>query len=106
MADEKNEQLTEPPEEPTIEPSEDTGAGHVSSEDTLKGIIAKQNGTIDTLTDQIESLNAQIAKLVRSSGSQVEGANTDNGFEDDDPTSREDYVYLKDLGAEIGKRDY
>lgn len=106
MADEKNEQLTDNKEEPTIEPSGDASAEQGSSEDTLKGIIAKQNGTIDTLTDQIESLNAQIAKLVRSSGSTVEDANTDNGFEDDDPTSREDYVYLKDLGAEIGKRDY
>lgn len=80
------------------------GAGNENPEDTLRKVIDGQKATIDTLMEQVESLNGQIAKLVRSQGAKVD--DSDNPDKKDEPSSiPENYVYLKDLGAEIGKRD-
>ena len=91
-------------QEDKIEPAEDVKAGEGKPEDTFAATLAKQNETINTLLAQIDSLNDQIANYVRTTGAPVSNANIHDGFEDLDVTLKEDYVYLKDLGAEIGKR--
>lgn len=97
----------------------DTGdsAGHGSPEDTqaepMNGVsayertIAAQNKTIEFLTRQVESLNEQMGAFVRSVGSQVpEDQRPENDAYANNAKREvpEDYVYLKDLGKEIGKR--
>ena len=79
---------------------EDTAAGNA-----YEHTIEQQQETINTLLGRIDSLNAQIADYVRSTGSRAdEGVNPDDNGSDTAPVIPEDYVYLKDLGREIGKR--
>lgn len=74
-------------------------------ENPYEVIIEQQNRTIDTLIAQAESLNAQIVRLLQSGVQITDGnAQPDNGYVNDSVLP-EDYVPLKDLGAEIGKRD-
>ena len=85
-------------------------AGEKTPEDTAGGyqkVIDKQNETINTLLDQIDNLNTQIARFVRKTSTPT----SDEGKADPasipepvKPTDEEGYVYLKDLGREIGKR--
>lgn len=85
-------------------------AGASTPEDTqpenpYEVIIEQQNRTIDTLIAQAESLNAQIVRLLQSGVQITDGnAQADNGYVNDSALP-EDYVPLKDLGAEIGKYD-
>lgn len=85
-------------------------AGEGTPEDTAAGnayehTIERQQETINTLLGRIDSLNAQIADYVRSTGSRAdEGADPDDNGSASAPVIPEDYVYLKDLGREIGKR--
>lgn len=84
-------------------------AGEETPEDTQGNdfgkVIEAQNKTIETLLGQIESLNGQISKLVRSSGT-VSSADPDGDVKPSPaPAKGEDYVYLKELGSQIGKRD-
>lgn len=88
------------------------GAG-MNPEDTPKAanpwesIAGEQKRTIDALTEQINSLNAQIARLVQS------GAQISDGRQSQQlppmqqtyapPALPDDYVPLRDLGKEIGK---
>ena len=80
------------------DPEDTTAAGNA-----YERTIEKQQETINTLLGRIDSLNAQITDYVRSIGTHVdEGADPNKtGSEQKVP---EDYVYLKDLGKEIGKR--
>ena len=101
--------LQDPPEDVTIPPADNKpkGAGD-APEDTLGKYletINKQQEYINTLIGQVDSLNKQIVSYVRSTG-----AEPSKGTEPPDNHAQvrdklpEDYVYLKDLGKEIGKR--
>lgn len=105
---EENKQLTEEPENPIIEVGNEgagDNAGDATPEDTFRKVIEGQKSTIDMLMEQVESLNGQIARLVRTQGTPADdGANPDTLHDEPQPMP-ENYVYLKDLGSEIGKRD-
>lgn len=93
------------------------GAGE-NPEDTREGIdyqaiidaqmqtIENQQKLVDQLLGKVDSMNAQIANYVRSVGAPApEGSNPpDDGTKPPAGGIPEDYVYLKDLGKEIGKR--
>lgn len=84
-------------------------AGEKTPEDTasFEKVIEQQNATIETLLKQVNSLNDQIARYVRttSTPTSIEGyADPADNIEPKKPVDKEDYVYLKDLGREIGKR--
>lgn len=109
MADEnknpENEDLQPGAQEDKIKGADDVKAGTEQPEDTFTRTIAKQNETINELLAQIDNLNNQITNYVRSTGAPASNNQSSNdGFEDFDITLKDDYVYLKDLGAEIGKR--
>lgn len=94
----------------TIDENQGPDAGDSRPEDATGGaydkVIDSQNQTISALLGQIESLNSQITKLVRANG--VESTETPDDATDATGESGElgeDYVYLKDLGTQIGKRD-
>lgn len=106
----ENENLTNENENATISPDDPQQAAGQTPEDTATGneryerIIESQNKTIDTLVSQVESLNAQIAKVIRQTPVAVD--TTVNAAADNAPANAipDDYVYLKDLGKDIGKR--
>lgn len=68
--------------------------------------IEKQQELVEQLLGRVDSLNAQISTYVRSVGAPApEGGNPpDDGTKPPAGGIPEDYVYLKDLGKEIGKR--
>lgn len=66
-------------------------------------IINQQNATIDTLLKRTEELTGQINKLI-SMGVQITDEPAPAQAEELN-NMPEDYVPLKDLGAEIGKHD-
>lgn len=105
---EENKQLTNEPENPIIEVGNEgagNNAGNANPEDTFRKVIEGQKSTIDMLMEQVESLNGQIARLVRTQGTRADdGANPDTLHDGPQPVP-ENYVYLKDLGSQIGKRD-
>lgn len=86
----------------------DDGAAVDTAEDTHTAnpeneIIKQQQSTIDALMQRTEELTKQINRLI-SSGAQI----TDDVPEQTQDINNilpEDYVPLKDLGAEIGKHD-
>jgi hypothetical protein len=105
--------VTELPEDNTddniIQANPSQGAGAETPEDTTGNdfgkVIDAQNKTIETLLGQIENLNGQISKLVRSSGT-ASSADPDADVKPNPaPEKGEDYVYLKDLGSQIGRRN-
>lgn len=100
----ENNDLQPGSEEDKIKVADNVKAGTETPEDTFTETIAKQNETITTLLEQIDSLNAQITNYVRSTGTPASNQSSD-GFDDIDITLKDDYVYLKDLGSQIGKRD-
>ena len=67
-------------------------------------IINQQNATIDTLLKRTEELTGQINKLI-SMGVQITDDVTHEETQSINNTIPEDYIPLKDLGAEIGKHD-
>ena len=69
-------------------------------------IIKQQQSTIDALMQRTEELTKQINRLI-SSGAQItdDGAKAPEQTQDIDNILPDDYVPLKDLGAEIGKHD-
>lgn len=82
------------------------GAGTPEDTASFEKVIEQQNNTIETLLKQVNSLNDQIARYVRTTStptSDQEPAYTSSD-RDYDVTIKEDYVYLKDLGRDIGKR--
>lgn len=108
----KNENLPNDNENATITPDDTTqvqAAGTGIPEDTasFEKVIEQQNATIETLLKQVNSLNDQIARYVRTTSTPAND-NQENtytpGERDYDVTIKEDYVYLKDLCGEIGKR--
>lgn len=118
MADNKN--LQEDTTQATIEPTgKDAaqGAG-ANPEDTRANVdyqaiidaqtqtIENQQKLVEQLLGKVDSMNAQIATYVRSVGAPApEGSNPpDDGTKPPAGGIPEDYVYLKDLGKEIGKR--
>ena len=86
-------------ESAAVETAEDT-----HSEDPRDAIIEQQNSTIDTLLKRTEELTGQINKLL-SMGVQITDEPTPEETQSINNTIPEDYVSLKDLGAEIGKHD-
>lgn len=89
-------------------------AGVRAPEDTAtaanpwESIAGQQQDTIEKLTAHIESLNAQIARLVQG-GAQISDAKPAAGnpqFMNEMPanTLPDDYVPLRELGREIGKK--
>ena len=79
--------------------------GEKASEDTVayEKIIAKQDKLIDTLMERVENLQSQITRYVRITSATVEDAPAHDTGESENSIP-ENYVYLKDLGAQIGKR--
>lgn len=106
-----NENLSNDQENATITPDESAtqAAGAGTPEDTasFEKVIERQNATIETLLKQVDSLNDQIARYVRNTSTPASG-NQENTYtpseREYDVSIKEDYVYLKDLGGEIGKR--
>lgn len=90
----------------------DTGAGASTPEDTPKAenpyqsTINQQNSTIQALMEQNERLTTQINKLIRNGAAIVDESSTGNASIPDNPdiAVSDDYVPLKDLGSEFGKR--
>ena len=98
--------LQDPPKDVTIPSADDKpkGAGD-APEDTLgkyQETITEQQKQISTLLEQVNSLNEQIVSYVRSTGAKAEGNKTPDDVAQK-RTFDDDYVYLKDLGKEIGK---
>lgn len=69
-------------------------------------IIEQQTSTIDTLLERTEQLTKQINNLL-AMGAQINDGKADTGAQAQphNPIEEEEYVPLRDLGAEIGKRD-
>lgn len=90
----------------------DTGAGPSSPEDTpnaenpYRSTIEQQNSTIQALMEQNERLTTQINKLIRNGAAIVDDSSTGSVSMPDNPdiTASDDYIPLKDLGSEFGKR--
>lgn len=87
----------------------DSAAVKQAAEDTHPAdprdeIINQQNATIDTLLKRTEELTGQINKLI-SMGVQITDEPTPEETQSINNAIPEDYVPLKDLGAEIGKHD-
>lgn len=105
-----NTNLQEGNTDDNMQATGNAGAGDTAPEDTAAGnayehTIERQQETINTLLGRIDSLNAQIADYVRSTGSKAdEGVNPDDNGQTAGSSIPEDYIYLKDLGKEIGKR--
>ena len=112
--------LQDPENGATMQAAENTGEGSTGQEpnisdnaksnpDAQEQIIAQQQTTIETLLQRTQQLTEQLNAVVKASGVQF----SDNGAQaasqqpqkqqgaDDD-----DYVTLKDLGKEFGKRNY
>lgn len=81
---------------------EDTGA----KVDPRDKIIEQQTSTIDTLLERTEQLTKQINSLL-AMGAQINDGKADTGAQTQahSPIDDAEYVPLRDLGAEIGKRD-
>lgn len=117
---EENENLNASANEDTMQTAENTGEGNTGQEpnisdnaksnpDAQEQIIAQQQTTIETLLQRTQQLTEQLNAVVKASGVQF----SDNGAQaasqqpkkqqsaDDD-----NYVTLKDLGKEFGKRNY
>lgn len=109
-----NDNLNIVPEDDNIQPDTgtDTGAGASTPEDTPKAenpyqsTIEQQNSTIQALIEQNERLTTQINKLIRNGAAIVDDSSTGNTSMPDNPdiTANDDYIPLKDLGSEFGKR--
>lgn len=114
MADtSKNEDLSNNEGNAIITP-DDTVQAQAAGEGTLEDtasyekVIDRQNATIEALLKQVDSLHDQITRYVRTTSTpanddQAKNTYTPNGRDYDVPI-KDDYVYLKDLGREIGKR--
>lgn len=117
MSEEKNEDMTNENQDATIggENGVDSGsaAGTEPAEDTLDAYktlakeLADQN---KALMDNQKSLQDQISVLIRNGASINDDVSSSNGVSRTDDSgvsdSGEPYVSLKDLGTELGKRDY
>lgn len=110
---ENNENLQENENDASITASamgntEDSAAVQAAEDthpaDPRDEIINQQNATIDTLLKRTEELTGQINKLI-SMGVQITDDVTPEETQSINNTIPEDYVPLKDLGAEIGKHD-
>lgn len=102
----------------TLEPTGAAqGAGEMTPEDTQGSIdyqavidaqhetIEKQQALVEQLLGKVDSMNAQIANYVRSVGTPAPEGQTPDIVQEPVNAIPDDYVYLKDLGKEIGKRD-
>lgn len=89
----------------------ETCAGASAPEDTQTGnpyqsTIEQQNSTIQALMEQNERLTVQINKLIRNGAAIVDDPLPGNPTMPDNPdiTANDDYIPLKDLGSEFGRR--
>lgn len=107
----KDDELNNDNVDDNINGNQGPDAGEKRPEDATGGaydkVIDSQNQTISALLGQIESLNSQITKLVRANGTESTETPDDasNDASSESGELGEDYVYLKDLGTQIGKRD-
>lgn len=110
---EDNQTLQTMPEDGSISEdaatvSEDEGAAGSAAEDTPSGyeaIINQQNQTISALIEQTNRLTEQINGLIRG-GAQINDGKAAEGAQaisNDTGSLTEDYISLKELGAEFGK---
>lgn len=111
MKDEDNNSLQEGNTPDTIGETQGNAqpaAGVEAPEDTASAYlrtIAEQQETINNLLGQVSSLNSQMASFARSMGSPVTQEDNPDKAANIPAALPDDYVYLKDLGKEIGKRD-
>ena len=116
---EENENLNASANEDTMQAAEIIGEGNTGQEpntsDNAKSnpnaqeqIIAQQQTTIETLLQRTQQLTEQLNAIVKASGVQF----SDNGAQaaaqqpQKQQSADDDYVTLKDLGKEFGKRNY
>lgn len=107
----KNEKLPSAGENATMGAGDTVqaqAAGEKTPEDaaSFEKVIEQQNNTIEALLKQVNSLNDQITRYVRNTSTPTSsegGADPASIPEPVKPTDEEGYVYLKDLGREIGK---
>lgn len=74
--------------------------------DTYRAMIAEKDDLIKTLLEQTATYQKQIGQLIRNGAVINDGKGDEPTAEpgnDLDPTTREDYVSLADLGNQIGK---
>lgn len=74
--------------------------------DTYRAMIAEKDNLIETLLEQTATYQKQIGQLIRNGAVINDGSgdvNTTQPGDDIDPTAREDYITLAELGNEIGK---
>lgn len=74
--------------------------------DTYRTMIAEKDDLIKTLLEQTATYQKQIGQLIRNGAVINDGKGdetTAQPVNDIDPTAREDYVSLADLGNQIGK---
>lgn len=106
----EKDDLTENASEDNIVANETSGAGAETPEDTpntLEDLVKSQTETISLLIEQNKSLQKQLRETVRNQGTVIEDADETTGvFENQTPESKlpENYVSLKDLGKEFGKK--
>ena len=83
-------------------------AGESTPEDTPNAqqqIINQQNETIAALLERTQSLTNQINELIRNGAAITDNStNAQQQQQAPTPSLADDYIPLKDLGAEIGKR--
>lgn len=86
-------------------PDDDQGTEDTTF-DTYRTMIAEKDDLIKTLLEQTAVYQKQIGQLIRNGVVINDGKGGDTPAQpgnDIDPTAREDYVPLADLGREIGK---
>lgn len=111
--------LQDPENGATMQAAENTGEGSTGQEpntsDNAKSnpnaqeqIIAQQQTTIETLLQRTQQLTEQLNAVVKASGVQFSdnGAHSASQQPQTQQSEDENYVTLKDLGKEFGKRTY
>ena len=101
---ENDASITASAEDNTVDGAAAQAAEDTHMADPRDEIINQQNATIDTLLKRTEELTGQINKLI-SMGVQITDEPTPEETQSINNAITEDYVSLKDLGAEIGKHD-
>lgn len=117
----ENENVQNPTNDDIIEDAATTEAEVSTSEDTsvnteleaYKALYEKGQAELASAIEKNESLNRQIAILMRNGASVTSQSNstsspelTDFASTDNNSESDEPYVSLADLGGQVGKRNY
>lgn len=117
----ENENVQNPTNDDIIEDTATTEAEVSTSEDAsvnteleaYKALYEKGQAELASAIEKNESLNRQIAILMRNGASVTQHTNSTSSHElydfastDNNLKSDEPYVSLADLGGQVGKRDY